>query len=122
MQARADLLILPLSFNRAIRRFLALSMPTKTTSYMASGTPILVYAPPDTALTEYARDSGWAGVVSRRSTSELAQAIRRLCTDRALRQRLRQTAYDRVMTTHTIETVTSAFHRALVDGARRRAS
>jgi glycosyltransferase involved in cell wall biosynthesis len=122
MQAGADLLILPLSFTRSVRRFLALSMPTKTTSYMASGTPILVYAPPDTALVEYARNSGWACVVSRRSTSELAQAIRRMCTDRALRQHLRETAYDRVMTTHTIPAVSGAFHRALVDGARRRAS
>jgi glycosyltransferase involved in cell wall biosynthesis len=122
MQARADVLMLPLSFAPSLRRFLALSMPTKTTSYMASGTPILVYAPPDTALAEYARESGWASVVSRRSTSELARAIRRLCTDRALRQRLRQTAYDRVMAKHTLQAVTGAFHRALVDGARRRAS
>jgi glycosyltransferase involved in cell wall biosynthesis len=118
MQRRADVLILPLNFNQSSRQFLALSMPTKTTSYMASGTPILVYAPHDTALAEYATEGQWACVVSRRSTSDLEQAILRLCTDVELRQRASRTAYACAMDHHTIPTVTAAFHRALIEGAR----
>ena len=48
-----DILLLPLDFTDTGRKFSKLSMPTKAIEYMASGTPILVFAPPETAISRF---------------------------------------------------------------------
>src|SRR5262249_18551610 len=45
--ASADLLVLPFNTDAWSAKYLRLSMPTKAPAYMASGTPILVYGPPE---------------------------------------------------------------------------
>ena len=54
--AETDLLILPYDFHTASIKFIKYSMPTKAPEYMASGTPILIFSPEDTALVEYAKE------------------------------------------------------------------
>ncbi len=48
-----DLLLLPYDLKGVSSQYYKFSMPTKLSEYMASGTPILVVAPSDTALYEY---------------------------------------------------------------------
>ncbi len=50
---RYDLLLLPLDFTSAGLKFSRLSIPTKASEYMISGTPILVLAPPQTAVSKF---------------------------------------------------------------------
>ena len=86
--AAADLLVLPLDFGRQASRFARFSMPTKTVEYMASGTPIIVYAPLENAVARYAADAGWGWVVGRRSQGELKSVLQRLVEDQTTRERL----------------------------------
>jgi glycosyltransferase involved in cell wall biosynthesis len=84
----ADLLLLPLSFSAKDFAFARFSMPTKVAEYLASGTPILVYAPEDTALTLYARAAGWGTVVGTRDLSQVTRSLSRLAKDEHERERL----------------------------------
>jgi len=93
-----------------------LSMPTKVPSYLVSGTPVLVYGPPGVAQVEYARTAGWGFVVDGRDVEALADAIRRLATDGALRQRL-SAAARRVIMNHDATRVRSAFRAVLARAA-----
>jgi glycosyltransferase involved in cell wall biosynthesis len=115
---RADVLLLPLTFRPKSRPFIALSMPTKTASYMASGTPILVYAPRDTALVEYAAEKRWAHVVSERNPTALREGILRLSHDRDLRRAVSRQALHVARTDHSAEHVRSVFHRALIEATQ----
>lgn len=49
----ADGLLLPLDFTEATIRYIRLSMLTKVSEYMISGTPIFCFAPKEVAVTEY---------------------------------------------------------------------
>jgi len=55
-----SLLFLTLGFSKETRNYVKLSMPTKLTEYLASETPILLYAPKEIALTEYLSEYGAA--------------------------------------------------------------
>lgn len=68
---KADLLVIPLDFDEMSIRFARYSMPGKTSEYMASGTPILVYAPERTALSMYAKREKWGYSVNRRDVTIL---------------------------------------------------
>ena len=74
--ADADLLVLPLDFEKRAQDFARFSMPTKTVEYMASGTPTLIYAPAENAVSRYASAGGWGHVVGNRSGPELIALVR----------------------------------------------
>ncbi len=48
-----DALLLTLGFSKKTKEYVRLSMPTKVSEYMASGTPTLLYCPKDIALAKY---------------------------------------------------------------------
>jgi glycosyltransferase involved in cell wall biosynthesis len=73
--SRADLLVLPMDFDSKNFRYIKYSMPTKTSEYMASGTPVIVYAPAGAALGFYARKEKWASVVDKRNLKMLEEEI-----------------------------------------------
>lgn len=79
-----DLLLIPLEFDS---KFLRLSMPTKVSEYMISGTPIMVFAPRDTALAEYALKYHWAYVIDNDKQS-INNAIRELYYNESLREKV----------------------------------
>ncbi len=64
------------------------NFPTKAMEYLCSGRPILVHAPADCYLTWLAKKEGFALVVDRPDTEELAAAIDRLVADRQLQEEL----------------------------------
>ncbi|MCF8234177.1 MAG: glycosyltransferase [Melioribacteraceae bacterium] len=61
--SKADFLFLPLSFEKKMS-YVNLSMPTKTSEYMASGVPIIVYAPLQTALAQYGKKYEWGYIIT----------------------------------------------------------
>jgi glycosyltransferase involved in cell wall biosynthesis len=87
-----DLLLLPLDFDKEGINFARYSMPTKASEYMASGTPILVFADLQTALAKYAASAGWAYIVSEMSSLALREALNLLMSDQALRESLARKA------------------------------
>ena len=82
----ADILLLPYDFTEESIRFIKYSMPTKASEYMASGTPILTFAPKETALCQHAIKYGWAYVVSENSSAELTNAFECLIDNQNIRK------------------------------------
>ena len=105
----ADALLLPLSFEDNYVRVTKLSMPTKTSEYMISGTPILVYAHPDTALNKYAAGYEWGYVVSERTCEAIKNAIMDLYSDEDLRKRLGERAVYLAQKRHSLNEVSKDF-------------
>jgi glycosyltransferase involved in cell wall biosynthesis len=62
--SKYDIVYLPLNFDSETIKFAQYSMPTKVSEYMVSGVPILIHAPNETALTQYANQYKFAQVCS----------------------------------------------------------
>lgn len=120
--ASADVLTLPYDFDPRSRAFIRLSIPTKLPEYLASGTPVLVYAPDETAVVRYARSDDWGLVVSRRDPDLLDSALARLYDDETLRRRLGEAGQAAASRNHDATVVGERFRRVLVAVAAERQS
>ncbi len=109
--AGADLLVIPLDFDKKSIKFAGFSMPGKTSEYMASGTPILVYAPAETALIHYTDKEKWGFVVNERNLSLLSAAIKQLYSDKFLREQLGKHARELAFKNHNAIIVRDNFHK-----------
>jgi glycosyltransferase involved in cell wall biosynthesis len=81
-----DLLYLPIGFDKKSIDYFQLSMPTKTAEYMISGTPILVHAPEQTAVYQYAKAKKWGYLLSTNSPASIKAALIELMTNEKLRK------------------------------------
>lgn len=104
-----DLLLLPYDFDGRSFDFIRLSMPTKLTEYMASGTPILIVAPIDCALSHLAIKSQFAHIVTTTSFSDLRDNLLFVLENKELRDFYRSNAISLVNSTFEIKKVQSAF-------------
>ncbi len=84
----ADILVLANDFNRKGLDYLKISMPTKASEYMISGTPILVYSPEETAVSQFFIKNECGYCVSRHSLSELKDAFISLIGDEKYRMKI----------------------------------
>jgi len=114
----ADILFLPVNFDKNSIQYIRLSMPTKVPAYLSSGTPVLVYGPAGVAQVDYARESGWGYVVDKRSLGDLLNAVQRLSSDSNLRDRLSKAAQQATLENHNAEKVRSAFQRQMQAAGR----
>ena len=73
--SQGDLLFLPLSFRKESIRYTRLSISTKLSEYMATGRPLLVYAPENIAITEFVRNNECAFILSEKNSEILAEKI-----------------------------------------------
>jgi glycosyltransferase involved in cell wall biosynthesis len=112
--ATADVLLLPVNFDRWSMSYIRLSMPTKVPSYLVSGTPILVYGPSGVAQVEYARRCGWGEVVDRQGTGPLVAGLKRLIENKELRRRLSRRAREVAAERHDAATIRTQFQAALI--------
>lgn len=115
--AKADLLLLPVNFDRATVEYVRYSMPTKVPAYMFSGTPTLAYGPKEVASIKYA--SEWAYCVSNKNKRELKDAIKHLAQDEELRKKLAIHAQKLATERHDVKKVGSAFQQVLIDASKR---
>jgi glycosyltransferase involved in cell wall biosynthesis len=104
-----NLLVLPLDFDKKGIRFAKLSQPTKASEYMISGTPILVFADNQMALTKYALKEKWAYVVSKNSIESLIYGIKDLYNNIKLRDQLSKKAIKIAMNKENAEIVREQF-------------
>jgi DNA transposition AAA+ family ATPase len=88
-------------------------MPTRVPAYMASGTPILVYGPPDIAQVQYAEKVGWAHVVNKREIKKLKDAIISLISASDFRASLSISACTAARTSHNMKINREKFRTAL---------
>ena len=111
--AEADFLILPYDFSRKSIKYIKYSMPTKATEYMASGTPIIVIAPEETAIAKYAKKYELAKVITNNEINNIAEEIRHLIENEELRKRIAQNAAKLVEKNHGSIEVTRRFREII---------
>lgn len=90
--AEADFLYLPYDFSAESIRFIKYSMPTKAPEYMASGTPIIMFAPGETDLVINAQKGCWAKVVTENKIELLSNAISQLINSESERKQIAENA------------------------------
>lgn len=112
--AGADLLVLSYDFDPESIKYIRYSMPTKAPEYMISGTPVLVYAAGDLAITDYAQKQKWAYVVAEQDPSQLKKALVELIRDQALREELGVHARELAIQNHDAKQVRAAFRQTFV--------
>ena len=109
----ADFMVLPYDFAREPLKFIRLSMPTKASEYMISGTPIIVFAPEETAIVKYAQQLGWAKVIVENNVEIVATAIRQLFQSKEERRRIAQNAIQVAEKNHDSRKITRSFQDAI---------
>ncbi|MCG2459688.1 glycosyltransferase [Flavobacteriaceae bacterium F89] len=112
--AQADILLLPYDFSKESLSYIKYSMPTKAPEYMASGTPILVFAPLDTALVQYAKEYKWAALVTENKVTTLAKCFKELLLHQSVREKITQTAKKIAENRHEVNQVTRNFQQAIL--------
>lgn len=109
----ADILFLPFSFAPSQRHTVETAFPSKTADYLASGTPILVFGPSYSSLVAYAREEGFAAMVTEQDSKLLSDAISRIATDGAHRQALTSQALQTFSHHHDVNRQREEFLRVL---------
>ena len=112
IQKNADILFLPMAFNSSCPELIKTASPGKLPEYLASGTPILVHAPPDAYISWYAREHGWGMVVDKPAPELLRKAILKLLSDRKLQEELVKNAQKTALL-HDINRVFGIFKKGL---------
>lgn len=108
---QADGLLLPLGFTAATIRYIRLSMLTKVSEYMISGTPILCFAPGNIAVSEYLLAHDAAVLCS--DPENLESAILAFIENRTLRQRVANNAMNLAESHHMMDRVNEKLARLL---------
>ena len=117
LMSKYDVLILPLDFTEIGLDFARLSIPTKTSEYMMSGVPTIVYAPRKTALYQYAEQNKWAYCVGNKN--KLDEALIELYHNQKLRKNLGKRAHKLAIENHSAKNVRKNFHEILKKTANR---
>lgn len=118
--SRADLLLLPVNFDKATTKYVKYSMPTKIPAYMFSGTPTLAYGPASVASIAYAHDYQWAYCVTARRQEALYDAIHGLSRDEELRKKFGTHAQKIAQEKHDAAKVRPEFHAVIAKAANRK--
>jgi glycosyltransferase involved in cell wall biosynthesis len=83
-----DVLLLPLDFTEMGLRFAKFSIPTKASEYMFSGTPILVFAPEETAVVQFFKANDCGCCVTELSNHKLKESFENILSNDDYRLRL----------------------------------
>ena len=110
----ADFLILPYDFSSESMSYIKYSMPTKASEYMASGTPIIIYASEDTALAQYAQQEKWAMVVTENKVDLLTEALKKLIQNKTVREEFTKVAKNLASERHADKIVVQNFRNELI--------
>ncbi len=116
--AEYDLLFLPLDFTDAGFKYAQYSLPTKASEYMISGTPILVFAPEETAISKFCSDNECGYCVSVRSKKKITEAIHFLINNEDYRIQISQNAVRLATELFDANKVRNRFQQLLMNLAR----
>jgi len=111
----ADLLFLPVAFDKDSWEFIKYSMPAKSAAYMASGIPMLIYAPKESAISFEARTHGLAFVVDERNIEMLEAAVKHMLTNEQDRSAFSEAAIAHSRQHYDRDIVSTRIHKQLFD-------
>lgn len=113
--SEADILFLPYDFTPSANAFIKYSMPTKASEYMICGTPVLIFAPEDTALVAYAKAYQWAQVVTKNEVQALKESLLELINRKSLRESISKAAITIAEERHDAVKVRKQFREELTE-------
>ena len=111
----ADILVLANDFSSEGIRYLKLSMPTKASEYMISGTPVLVYASPDTAVSKFFRENNCGYCIEKQGPAEIRYGLSLLIGNESLRKKLGSNAKIVAKSRFDSQNVRNDFQNILID-------
>ncbi len=112
--SESDFLLLPYDFSQNSLKFIKYSMPTKAPEYMASGTPIILFAPEATAIAKYAKKHNCAKVITANNLNEIAAELKELIVNKELREQIAQNAIKVAHKNHDSIDVTNHFRKTII--------
>lgn len=112
--ASVNLLVLPIDFDLKGFTFIKYSLPTKVPEYMASGTPILVYSPKETALSNFVNTTNVAMIVNERNRGILTSSIKTLINNPKIAQSLSERAVTYAKTNQDCSIVQKNFYKTIL--------
>lgn len=113
--SEADILLLANDFSEKGLAFLKFSMPTKVSEYMISGTPVLLYAPKETAISKFFTSNDCGCCVNDRCNTEIIKALRLLINDEDYRKRISHNAVSLAVEKFDIKKVREKFQQFLTE-------
>ncbi len=109
ISAECDLHLICYDFDEYSINQAKYSMPGKLPACMASGTPILVYAPSCLPVSNYVKNENWGVLVSNRNSGELANQIKRIVNDKQIRKEYGEKARKLAYQKHDAKMVSTSF-------------
>ncbi len=108
-----DIFFLCLDFTKSAQNYSQYSISTRTSEGMISAVPVLVYAPANSAMSEYFDKNEAGCLVGERDTLKLEQAILKLWNDIAYRERISTNAVNTALSDSNSVIVRDKFRKAL---------
>jgi glycosyltransferase involved in cell wall biosynthesis len=115
----ADILLLANDFSPRGLNYLKFSMPTKASEYMISGTPVLVYASGQTAVSKFFSLHDCGLCVANQNAEDLKKAIWFLIGDEKYRKKISRNAVSVARQKFNAENVRYEFQQLLIDNLKR---
>jgi glycosyltransferase involved in cell wall biosynthesis len=111
--SESDFLLLPYDFSSLSIKYIRYSMPTKAPEYMVSGTPIIIFAPEETAIVKYAERHKCALVIKENNFLELYAGIKQLIENKEMRSQIAQNAIKIAEKNHNSTVITKQFREII---------
>jgi glycosyltransferase involved in cell wall biosynthesis len=116
----ADALLIAYNFDDNSMKWLGMSMPTKLPTYLLSGTPTIVYAPQNTAVASFFRESECGYVISSRCNStSLRHLIQDFIENEEMRKQFGLKSREVAMQKYSARVIRPMFRDALIKTAIR---
>jgi glycosyltransferase involved in cell wall biosynthesis len=109
----ADLLVLPMDFDKKSLTYMKYSMPTKVPEYLVSGVPILVLASEITALYKYAKSDKWAFLNAEENAVKIENQLLEIRNNYNLRVKISERAQSVGKQNHNLHRVRESFNELL---------
>jgi len=113
--SEADILLIANDFEKKGIDYLKFSMPTKVSEYMISGTPILLYASSETAVSKFFVENDCACCVNDQDSKKLNDAIKVMIEDEDYRAKISRNAVNIAKELFDAEKVKNDFQQLLIN-------
>jgi len=113
--SNADILLLANDFSTLGLKYLKFSMPTKASEYMISGTPVMVYAPLDAAVSQFFSRNECGYCITMQKREEIIKAIKYIIDNEWYRKKISLNAINLARERFGAGKVRNNFQRLLVN-------
>lgn len=111
---KCSLLVIPFGFSKDSGNFTKLSIPTKLSEFMISKIPIIVYAPPETALFKFCDRHLCATLIGKRNVGKLRECIKQFTSNPESFYELSDNAYNVAVSTMSKDAMQARLLKILI--------